>query len=418
MRVALVTYGLNVGGMENFLFTLADSLRAHGIQVSFVVTEMIGAWHQRAIDEGFEIVNLLPKRWRSLRGQAQRLARVLGTYDAALFNHCRLGQAIAADVPSSCRIVPIFHNDDDVIYRVGLANVSQVDSVVCVGSKVFREALRRGAPADRTIQIPYGINVPASWPKEGHSRNGRPLRIVFLGRLNHKQKGVLDVPAILCRAAELGVALRLDLVGEDDVDAPFLREELTKKLPASAVRFHGRTDHATALRLLSEADILLMPSRYEGLPIALLEALAQGAVPVASHLPGITDDVVADGVTGILSPVGDIEGFARAIARLQDDEERLRMSHAAWQSARDRYGKEAMVARYLELLNSPREVRARNTESPDLVGRMFFGKRWDYPIGVVDIAVAVRRTLRSGRNVDDRTHGSVSEVNDQLVAGR
>jgi glycosyltransferase involved in cell wall biosynthesis len=398
MRVALVTYGLHIGGMENFLFMLGNELRSREMDVAFVVTEVIGSWHQRAIDEGYEVIAVLPKTWRTRRWHVSRLASVLSGFDAVLLNHSAAGQALLGSLPSSCIAATILHNDVDEIYQIGLANATNVDHLVCVSSKILSEVKRRGAPAAAAIRIPHGIDVPPTWPKEGQSRNGRPLKVIFVGRVNHVQKGIWDIPPILSEVQRRGAQFTFEMVGDGEPELSQLRREFATKFPEISVQFHGRQSHADTLQLLSQADILLMPSRFEGLPITLLETLAQGVVPIASRLPGVTDDAVENGVNGILPEVGDIEGFARAIVRLQDDSERMRISQAAWQTARERFTKDLMVKQYLALLKSARRAPRGDAISVDSVGRELFGLSWFLPIGLAK-AIRAPRTLyrRLGR---------------------
>jgi glycosyltransferase involved in cell wall biosynthesis len=394
MRVALVTYGLHIGGMESFLFMLGHALRNQGMEVACVVTEHIGAWHERASDEGFETIAVLPMLWRTRRWQVSQLVPVLTDFDAILLNHSAAAQSLLGMLPSSCVTATILHLDQDPIYRVGLANSTNLDRLVCVSSKVLSEAVRRGAPVEKTIRIPHGLDVPAIWPKEESLRDGRPLKIIFVGRINHEQKGIWDIPPILSEARRLGVDFTFEMVGDGEPELSQLRRMFATKYPEMPVQFHGRQSHQDTIRLLSEADVLLMPSRFEGLPITLLEALAQGVVPIASRLPGITDDAVEDGVNGVLPEVGDIEAFARAIERLQDDSLRMQMSRAAWQSAHERFTKDVMVGQYLTLLESDRRVPRGDTESVDAVGRELFGLAWFLPIGLAKLLRAPRTLLR------------------------
>jgi glycosyltransferase involved in cell wall biosynthesis len=394
MRVALVTHALHVGGMEAFLFRLSDALRSRGIEVAFVITERVGVWQRRAENSGFETIEVLPSKWRSRRWHAQQLAAVLKDFNAVILNHCESALPIVGQLPPSCLLISVLHNDHDEIYRVGLGNVSNVDFVVGVSSKIMSEAARRGASAAQLRHIPYGVEVPTSWPKSGQAPNGRPLKVVFLGRIDDSQKGVFDIPPILAAAQQRGVEMRLEMVG-DGPDKTILQRQLADGGSQVPVVLHGSKDHAEAIRLLSAADVLLMPSRYEGLPINLLEALAHGIVPVASHLPGITDDAVANGVNGLLLPVGDCEGFARAIARLQDHAERLRMSQAGWQTAADKFAVEVMSARYVELLAAPRRVRPRDAGTGDAIGRKCYGLKWSTPIGFAVLFLKMRRIIEA-----------------------
>jgi len=101
----------------------------------------------------------------------------------------------------------------------------------------------------------------------------------------------------------------------------------------SRFRFLGYQADAPAL--VAAADIFALTSRHEGLPIALLEAMALGVPPVATRVGGIPE-VVTDGVDGILLPPGDPDAFAAAFAGLADDAARRRqVGEAAARRAAD-----------------------------------------------------------------------------------
>jgi glycosyltransferase involved in cell wall biosynthesis len=86
------------------------------------------------------------------------------------------------------------------------------------------------------------------------------------------------------------------------------------------------------------ADVYAMPSIREGLPIALLEAMACGLPCVASRLPGATDVMIEDGVNGCLVPPGDAAGFASALGdAIADPGEAARMGAAARRTVEERY---------------------------------------------------------------------------------
>ncbi len=63
MRVALVTYAMNAGGMETFLLSLAVALRERGIRADFFETELTGPWHNRPAEMGFFIGHGLAPPW-------------------------------------------------------------------------------------------------------------------------------------------------------------------------------------------------------------------------------------------------------------------------------------------------------------------------------------------------------------------
>ena len=89
------------------------------------------------------------------------------------------------------------------------------------------------------------------------------------------------------------------------------------------------------LSLCAEGDVFVFPTRFEGFPVALLEAMSAGLVPVASDLASGIPEVVGE-ATGFRIPIGDVIGFAAKIEALHEDRALLeRMSDAAHARAQD-----------------------------------------------------------------------------------
>ncbi len=149
--------------------------------------------------------------------------------------------------------------------------------------------------------------------------------VAYVGRIAyHKGTG------LLAEAAEIVAAgmpeARFVAVGE----GPMV-EGLRLRTAAGplAGRFIVAGRRSDAVDVIAAADLLILPSLSEGLPLTLLEAAMTGTAMVASDTGGISE-VVIDGETGLLVPVGDSRGLAAAIGRLlDDDDERERMGAAA-----------------------------------------------------------------------------------------
>jgi len=397
VRVALVTYGLHVGGMESLLFAWARGLRGFGWGIEFVVTEAPGDWYNRPAEEGFATSAVLPSPMRGRREHAVWVARALGAFDAVVLNHSRAAQAGLGLLSDRIAALAVLHGNGDHIHRIGAANSPNLDRIVCVSPRVHAEALRRGAPESKLRLIVSGVPVGAEWPKAGKNWGDRPLRVIFLGRVDHSEKGALDVPPILARAAEMDCEFSFDLVG-DGPELPAVRAELAARGLGRAARVHGALPHPQAMDLLSTADVLLMPSRTEGLPIVLLEAMARGVVPAASLLAGSTDVIVQDGRSGLLIPVGDVEAFAAALVKLSDPALRREMSRQAWATALEHFSEKRMCEQYASLLEeSVAERRAgRAAARTGRVDPSLFGIEYHLPPVVM---ASARRAVRACRAV-------------------
>ena len=120
---------------------------------------------------------------------------------------------------------------------------------------------------------------------------------------------------------------------------------------ADLVEMVGFQPSETVLAQMHMHQSLLLPSNYEGLPIVLLEAQAHGCVPVAARLPGITDDVVQDGVSGFLVNPPDIEGYVNCIAQLLSPNRWRTLSRNGIELSKQSFSLDSMGERYLALFN-------------------------------------------------------------------
>jgi rhamnosyl/mannosyltransferase len=89
------------------------------------------------------------------------------------------------------------------------------------------------------------------------------------------------------------------------------------------VRFHGRADGAELRELYRNADVFVLPSEREGMPLVLLEALAMGLPIVATDIPG-NRDVVVHGQNGLLVPLGDPSALRQALLSMTGDQDGYR----------------------------------------------------------------------------------------------
>jgi glycogen synthase len=133
-------------------------------------------------------------------------------------------------------------------------------------------------------------------------------RVVFLGRLA-RQKGVLPLVEAFARVRTPGAQLLLVGDGPQRADVERLVERLGL---AKRVRVCGFVPHDRVPAVLASADLMVLPAIYEELGTVLIEAMQAGIPVVASHVGGIPE-VVQHGITGLLTPPGDVEALAAAI---------------------------------------------------------------------------------------------------------
>lgn len=137
-----------------------------------------------------------------------------------------------------------------------------------------------------------------------------PIRILNVGRLvSIKAHDVLFSALALVR--QQGVAFRVDVVGDGDLHQPLVQQVQSLGL-GDVVRFHGAQAESKVRELLAAADLFVLSSRSEGLPVACIEAMASGTPVVATRITGIPE-LISDGLNGWLVPPDDVEALAIAI---------------------------------------------------------------------------------------------------------
>lgn len=173
----------------------------------------------------------------------------------------------------------------------------------------------------------------------------RSKRVVAVGRYTH-QKGFERLLEAWARIANQSPDWQLDLVGEGE-DRAMLQASIDRLGIGDSARLTGTQSDMDAL--YRSASVVALSSRYEGLPMILLEAQAYGLPIVSFACKCGPRDIVTDGVDGFLVEEGDIEALASRLGRVMQDEElRLRMGEAA-ALASMRFDEERIMDRWINL---------------------------------------------------------------------
>lgn len=219
----------------------------------------------------------------------------------------------------------------DIGHQATLAALAQASSIVSLnpGDAKAIDAFRGPATAHH-LQAPF---LETRRYDKAPAQNGATLRLLAVGmmRSGDKQRSF----EILAQAlALLEVPWQLAVYG----DGPARAAIEAAFLPFGArVTFHGQADETKIAAALGQSDLFVWPAIGEAFGMAILEAQASGLPVVAGAMPGVAA-IVADGITGLLVPVGDAAAFGRAVARLAKDASlRRQMGDAAFGKIRARH---------------------------------------------------------------------------------
>jgi glycosyltransferase involved in cell wall biosynthesis len=348
LRVAHVTHGFDVGGLEKLLVELARHADRSRFDLHFVSlgergllagdVEAVG-WpvHTLHTPHGFRprLILRLAQLFRRLR------IDVVHTHD----DRPHLHASPAARLVGIRRIIHTRHHQGFHLtprqHRLVALVARCIEHFVCVSQHSARQAAEHGVPTARLCSIPNGIDVQ-------RFANGGPRRTgpaVIVARLSPEK----DV-ATLLRAVDLvrrtDPAFRLEIAG-DGPCRPELERLAAQLGLAEHVRFLGQVREVPAL--LARARLFVLSSLFEGISLTLLEAMASGLAIVATQSGG-NPEVVADGATGLLVPAADPEALAGGLLRLWgDDDLRDRLGAAGRERAEQHFDIRVMVAAYERL---------------------------------------------------------------------
>ena len=218
--------------------------------------------------------------------------------------------------------------------------IAGVGCIVVIGTQ-WRSRLvhELGVAPHRVRLVPNGVPQAPRSRAAGVAHSPRlrgqrgPVRILFLGRLGAR-KGVNELIQALATETLAARGWTATIAGDGD-PAPYV-SQLAHAALQQHVAMPGWLDAAQAADALAHADILVLPSHHEVMPMAILEAMARGLAIVATPV-GAIPEILQDGVNARLVAPGDAAALAEALATLIDDPGlRARLGGQALQDFRNR----------------------------------------------------------------------------------
>ena len=295
--------------------------------------------HLAALRHPARYVRTLGLAWRTapagLRGhvyqmiylaEAVVLARHLQqTGVVHLHNHIAKASCTVAMLASALSGIPYsftLHGPDDLLspaqWRLD-EKIARAAFVACISDYCRAQAMLAADRRhwDKLHVVHCGID-----PARYDTPDRRPgARLLFIGRLA-AVKGLPVLFAALAMARRQRPDLHLTLIG-DGPERRALEDEARDLGLSQATRFVGYQSQDAVARALCDADLLVLPSFAEGVPVVLMEAMAARLPVVATRIAGVPE-LVADGESGLLVAAGDEVDLARAIVQVLADPQQMR----------------------------------------------------------------------------------------------
>jgi glycosyltransferase involved in cell wall biosynthesis len=356
VRLLYIIDSLDQGGAEQSLVDLAPHLANEGVDLTIAVLRPGGMLEPRAQSAKARIIHVQPTDRR--RQRVERLQEVIEEHRPELVHTTLFEADVAGRVAAARRSVPVVSSVVNTAYtpdhrrapglrpyRVLLAQATDLATAQLV-RKFHTNAASLVAPMSRRLLVPRrrweviprgrDDDVLGTWSTSRRTAVRDALGIgdegpIVLAAARHEyQKGLdvlLDAISIIRRDQP---DVTLLLAGRDGNRTAALRYQATRLGLDDNVRFLGKRDDVPDLMVA--ADVFALPSRWEGLPGAVIEAMALETPVVATDLPGVREVLGPELLRSAIVPVGDAGALAARIVETADRDQ------AAWTaSARERF---------------------------------------------------------------------------------
>jgi glycosyltransferase involved in cell wall biosynthesis len=365
-----------IGGAERQAEKLAVALVKQGCSVTILTPRIDAESPNAEMVEGvrierFRLINLAKKY--SFPGIAflnipyfifQVMKAVfprLGGVDAV---HCHIGslESASAAIAAKLRGIPALITAHTANWHSDLGNIKKrsrtgpavaefvrlvMQRWVAISDAVEKELIDAGVPPSKISKIPNGVELAGTIANRDRLQGAS--KFLYLGRLSMGANR--DVPTLIRAFSDLAKVnknIELALVGGGD---QFEQTQILAKATSVSERIHmpGFDDPA---KWLAWADCFVLPSRYEGLSLALLEAMAAGLPCIANDIPP-NREVLADGLAGVLVPVEDEVRLYEALNKVMvESGYATQMGNRAFERVESNYCINIVAKRYIELYGS------------------------------------------------------------------
>ncbi len=365
----------NVSGVNASLEAVGQELIGRGWDVELVFTRDEATVLESAGNEAH--LPSLPYRFlkrntSGLDGMWEALIADLQTSAPCILflGYDFMANSVAPALTEEVGVVSWVQADDGDYYEQSYRLGRYCNRVVCVSDRIRSRIGALNPVIGERARVIHNSSV---WERDVVTRRQRrrtdQLRIVYAGRLVQYQKRVLDYLALAAALDSAGVPYEITLIGSFSAREriqDLFEHKARAHLDDGRIKLLGRLPRDEILAQLSEHDFYVLLSDFEGLPLALVEAMARGCVPVVPGIASGIPELIATGSDGVIVDHRDYEAWAALLEGLWRDQRTLAaMSLRARTTVRRRLTVERVGRQFEELLSEVAdEIASGSYERP------------------------------------------------------
>jgi len=346
------------GGVASVALSCCRQAAKEGHEVTLLLMAESTGWaDEYSSDFQVEELNLCTEEER--RHAPKVLVQWLERFpqDFLFFNRCLAADPALRYLPSSTYVCYTVHDTAPMYWKGALTHEDALDAVIAVSHTVKRQ-FRDKMTSPEKLSVLYNGTLLPSRPKI----TGRSDDIIFLGGHNPK-KGAYDLLDLWPKLVNRGFGGRLHWFG--NLETAF-KKRIVGLQSADRIVTHGHVPRSVIFEEAACAKVLLMLSRVESFGMATIEGMGMGCLPVAWDIETGTSEIIAEGATGFVAPLGDTGKLADAVfTALSEHGEK---ADKAVEVARNKFSEHAMWQRYasfIEVLKKrPVEKRPKAEQTP------------------------------------------------------
>ncbi len=316
-------FGLGLGGIEEWTKELCTEFVRQGREKSFIITSY-GEYDISDVLQDKIIFRDVIGEQNSIKIISDIIKKnmpctvITSQLDIVFFAACMLKKIY----PNSIRIISVVHGGCEENYMGYPKFRESIDLYIGVSEDIQNALRKRGVNPQKTLHMTCPIKSDEVLIRKYTTDCQKPLVLGYAGRIEIEQKRIDLIIKLICILEEKKINYKFKIAGEGRATS-LLNEFINNNSLNNKVNYLGKIDRLAISDFWKSIDVCINVADYEGRSISIMEAMANGAVPIVTHTSGVKEDIT-DNENGFIVPVGDVYKIAEKVEEVCSDRSKLK----------------------------------------------------------------------------------------------